>query len=148
MLRACSPKRAVPAPASTQRRKLALLVCFIFLLGFVPHRTSPRGLSVASSPRLSWTKSNLPKGLTHALSVELGPLRIRTNAIVPGYIETNMLACKEHILALFLIRKLGFRNPSKPMFLIRTVLIYKLQQCRENPSKSESHLGGWVDLMR
>ncbi|TEA17056.1 3-oxoacyl-[acyl-carrier-protein] reductase FabG [Colletotrichum sidae] len=31
-------------------------------------------------------------GLTHALSVELGPLRIRTNAIVPGYIETNMLA--------------------------------------------------------
>ncbi|KAL2759749.1 hypothetical protein ACRALDRAFT_1079257 [Sodiomyces alcalophilus JCM 7366] len=31
-------------------------------------------------------------GLTHALSVELSPMRIRSNAIVPGYIETEMIA--------------------------------------------------------
>ncbi|ROT42351.1 NAD(P)-binding protein [Sodiomyces alkalinus F11] len=31
-------------------------------------------------------------GLTHALAVELAPMRIRSNAIVPGYIETEMIA--------------------------------------------------------
>ncbi|KAH6695784.1 gluconate 5-dehydrogenase [Plectosphaerella plurivora] len=31
-------------------------------------------------------------GLTRALAAELSPFRIRTNAIVPGYIETDMLA--------------------------------------------------------
>lgn len=34
----------------------------------------------------------LVPGLTSALAAELSPFRIRTNAIVPGYIETDMIA--------------------------------------------------------
>lgn len=37
-------------------------------------------------------------GLTRALASELGPAGIRVNAIVPGYVETDMTVCKIHHL--------------------------------------------------
>ncbi|KAE9576587.1 3-oxoacyl-[acyl-carrier-protein] reductase FabG [Colletotrichum fructicola] len=88
-----------------KRRRADRDACIINVASLLAEKGSP-GTSVYAASKAGII------GLTHALSVELGPLRIRTNAIVPGYIETNMLACKKHILALFLIRKLGFRNPT------------------------------------
>ncbi|KAF4844254.1 3-oxoacyl-[acyl-carrier-protein] reductase FabG [Colletotrichum siamense] len=88
-----------------KRRRADRDACIINVASLLAEKGSP-GTSVYAASKAGII------GLTHALSVELGPLRIRTNAIVPGYIETNMLACKKHILALFLIRKLGFRSPT------------------------------------
>ncbi|CAI0649176.1 unnamed protein product [Colletotrichum noveboracense] len=88
-----------------KRRRADRDACIINVASLLAEKGSP-GTSVYAASKAGII------GLTHALSVELGPLRIRTNAIVPGYIETNMLACKKHILALFLIRKLDFRNPT------------------------------------
>ncbi|KAK1983018.1 gluconate 5-dehydrogenase [Colletotrichum cereale] len=62
-----------------------LLACIINVASLLAEKGSP-GTSVYAASKAGII------GLTHALSVELGPLRIRTNAIVPGYIETNMLA--------------------------------------------------------
>ncbi|KAK1625642.1 short chain dehydrogenase [Colletotrichum phormii] len=59
--------------------------CIINVASLLAEKGSP-GTSVYAASKAGII------GLTHALSVELGPLRIRTNAIVPGYIETNMLA--------------------------------------------------------
>ncbi|KAF4481846.1 3-oxoacyl-[acyl-carrier-protein] reductase FabG [Colletotrichum fructicola Nara gc5] len=64
---------------------LNLLACIINVASLLAEKGSP-GTSVYAASKAGII------GLTHALSVELGPLRIRTNAIVPGYIETNMLA--------------------------------------------------------
>ncbi|KAH7347695.1 gluconate 5-dehydrogenase [Plectosphaerella cucumerina] len=48
-------------------------------------------------------------GLTTALAAELSPFRIRTNAIVPGYIETDMLASmsREALEKKIPLRRLG-----------------------------------------
>ncbi|KAK2021856.1 short chain dehydrogenase [Colletotrichum zoysiae] len=62
-----------------------LQACIINVASLLAEKGSP-GTSVYAASKAGII------GLTHALSVELGPLRIRTNAIVPGYIETNMLA--------------------------------------------------------
>ncbi|KAF4869876.1 3-oxoacyl-[acyl-carrier-protein] reductase FabG [Colletotrichum siamense] len=88
-----------------KRRRADRDACIINVASLLAEKGSP-GTSVYAASKAGII------GFTHALSVELGPLRIRTNAIVPGYIETNMLACEKHILALFLIRKLGFRSPT------------------------------------
>ncbi|KAK1596641.1 short chain dehydrogenase [Colletotrichum navitas] len=62
-----------------------LQACIINVASLLAEKGSP-GTSVYAASKAGII------GLTHALSVELGPLRIRTNVIVPGYIETNMLA--------------------------------------------------------
>ncbi|KAJ0165166.1 3-oxoacyl-[acyl-carrier-protein] reductase [Colletotrichum tanaceti] len=62
-----------------------LQACIINIASLLAEKGSP-GTSVYAASKAGII------GFTHALSVELGPLRIRANAIVPGYIETNMLA--------------------------------------------------------
>ncbi|KAK2062109.1 short chain dehydrogenase [Colletotrichum caudatum] len=73
---------AVTVPLTTSSH---LQACIINVASLLAEKGSP-GTSVYAASKAGII------GLTHALSVELGPLRIRTNAIVPGYIETNMLA--------------------------------------------------------
>ncbi|GJC83691.1 3-oxoacyl-[acyl-carrier-protein] reductase [Colletotrichum liriopes] len=68
-----------------KRRRADRDACIINVASLLAEKGSP-GTSVYAASKAGII------GLTHALSVELGPLRIRTNAIVPGYIETNMLA--------------------------------------------------------
>ncbi|KAF9874491.1 hypothetical protein CkaCkLH20_08054 [Colletotrichum karsti] len=68
-----------------KRRRADRDACIINVASLLAQKGSP-GTSVYAASKAGII------GLTHALSVELGPLRIRTNAIVPGYIETNMLA--------------------------------------------------------
>jgi NAD(P)-dependent dehydrogenase (short-subunit alcohol dehydrogenase family) len=51
-------------------------------------------------------------GLTHALCAELGPLGIRVNAIVPGYVETDMTkdlsaAARDEILDTIPLKRFG-----------------------------------------
>ncbi|KAI3538481.1 short-chain dehydrogenase [Colletotrichum abscissum] len=70
-----------------KRRRADRDACIINVASLLAEKGSP-GTSVYAASKAGII------GLTHALSVELGPLRIRTNAIVPGYIETNMLAAK------------------------------------------------------
>ncbi|KAK1472511.1 short-chain dehydrogenase [Colletotrichum cuscutae] len=82
-----------------KRRRADRDACIINVASLLAEKGSP-GTSVyaASKAGIIGSEASLTppfrssEGLTHALSVELGPLRIRTNAIVPGYIETNMLA--------------------------------------------------------
>ncbi|OBR06751.1 Short-chain dehydrogenase [Colletotrichum higginsianum IMI 349063] len=62
-----------------------LQACIINIASLLAEKGSP-GTSVYAASKAGII------GFTHALSVELGPQRIRANAIVPGYIETNMLA--------------------------------------------------------
>ncbi|GKT87751.1 3-oxoacyl-acyl carrier protein reductase [Colletotrichum tofieldiae] len=73
-----------------KRRRADRDACIINVASLLAEKGSP-GTSVYAASKAGII------GLTHALSVELGPLRIRTNAIVPGYIETNMLASNVHI---------------------------------------------------
>ncbi|OLN86708.1 3-oxoacyl-[acyl-carrier-protein] reductase [Colletotrichum chlorophyti] len=68
-----------------KRRRADRDACIINVASLLAEKGSP-GTSVYAASKAGII------GFTHALSVELGPLRIRTNAIVPGYIETNMLA--------------------------------------------------------
>ncbi|OHF02377.1 short-chain dehydrogenase [Colletotrichum orchidophilum] len=68
-----------------KRRRADRDACIINVASLLAEKGSP-GTSVYAASKAGII------GLTHALSVELGPLRIRTNAIVPGYIETNMIA--------------------------------------------------------
>ncbi|KAK2046646.1 short chain dehydrogenase [Colletotrichum somersetense] len=68
-----------------KRRRADRDACIINVASLLAEKGSP-GTSVYAASKAGII------GLTHALSVELGPLRIRTNAVVPGYIETNMLA--------------------------------------------------------
>ncbi|GJD04637.1 short-chain dehydrogenase [Colletotrichum higginsianum] len=68
-----------------KRRRADRDACIINIASLLAEKGSP-GTSVYAASKAGII------GFTHALSVELGPLRIRANAIVPGYIETNMLA--------------------------------------------------------
>ncbi|KAK2004262.1 short chain dehydrogenase [Colletotrichum falcatum] len=76
-----------PSPAVTVLLTTSshLQACIINVASLLAEKGSP-GTSIYAASKAGII------GLTHALSIELGPLRIRTNAIVPGYIETNMLA--------------------------------------------------------
>ncbi|KAL0940365.1 short-chain dehydrogenase [Colletotrichum truncatum] len=97
-----------------KRRRADRDACIINVASLLAEKGSP-GTSVYAASKAGII------GLTHALSVELGPLRIRTNAIVPGYIETNMLACQ------------------RP--LARTVLIYKYIAMSREPLEKRIPLG-------
>ncbi|WQF82436.1 Putative short-chain dehydrogenase/reductase SDR, NAD(P)-binding domain superfamily [Colletotrichum destructivum] len=68
-----------------KRRRADRDACIINIASLLAEKGSP-GTSIYAASKAGII------GFTHALSVELGPLRIRANAIVPGYIETNMLA--------------------------------------------------------
>ncbi|KAM9882830.1 short-chain dehydrogenase [Verticillium dahliae] len=61
------------------------LACIINVASLLAHKGTP-GTSVYAA-----SKAGL-LGLTHALAAELAPFKIRTNAIVPGYIQTEMIA--------------------------------------------------------
>ncbi|GKT44411.1 3-oxoacyl-[acyl-carrier-protein] reductase [Colletotrichum spaethianum] len=97
-----------------KRRRADRDACIINVASLLAEKGSP-GTSVYAASKAGII------GLTHALSVELGPLRIRTNAIVPGYIETNMLACKRPKLPLACITscEIGFRGFRRSMPLVR-----------------------------
>lgn len=65
------------------RRKSGVIINISSLLGL--HKSLPGSAVYAAS------KAGVV-GLTRTLAVELGPVGIRTNCIIPGYIETDMTA--------------------------------------------------------
>nr|XP_036581002.1 short-chain dehydrogenase [Colletotrichum truncatum]KAF6789175.1 short-chain dehydrogenase [Colletotrichum truncatum] len=83
--RADRDARSIRSQTAQSPADLSSQACIINVASLLAEKGSP-GTSVYAASKAGII------GLTHALSVELGPLRIRTNAIVPGYIETNMLA--------------------------------------------------------
>ncbi|KAG7140955.1 hypothetical protein HYQ45_002336 [Verticillium longisporum] len=68
-----------------KRRRADRDACIINVASLLAHKGTP-GTSVYAA-----SKAGL-LGLTHALAAELAPFKIRTNAIVPGYIQTEMIA--------------------------------------------------------
>ncbi|KAF3349629.1 3-oxoacyl-reductase [Verticillium dahliae] len=76
-----------------KRRRADRDACIINVASLLAHKGTP-GTSVYAA-----SKAGL-LGLTHALAAELAPFKIRTNAIVPGYIQTEMIASKPRSWAL------------------------------------------------